>query len=47
MLATVNSAALNGIDAYPVEVEVNCGYGDTIIALFGCPILPSRNPKIG
>lgn len=31
MLAKVCSAAVNGIEAYPVEVEVNAGYGDTII----------------
>jgi len=28
MLAKVCSAAVNGIEAYPVEVEVNAGYGD-------------------
>ena len=33
MLAKVCSAAVNGIEAYPVEVEVNAGYGDTIIVL--------------
>jgi len=33
MLSRVCSAALNGIDAYAVEVEVNCGYGDTVIAI--------------
>jgi len=33
MLAKVCSAALNGIDAYPVEVEVNAGYGDTILVI--------------
>jgi hypothetical protein len=33
MLANVCSAAVNGIEAYPVEVEVNAGYGDTIIAI--------------
>ena len=27
MLARVLSAALNGIEAFPVEVEVNCGCG--------------------
>ena len=27
------SAAVNGIDAYPVEVEVNSGYGDTLIVM--------------
>jgi len=33
MLAKVCSAAVNGIEAYPVEVEVNAGYGDTIIVI--------------
>jgi hypothetical protein len=33
MLAKVCSAALNGIEAYPVEVEVNAGFGDTIIVM--------------
>jgi hypothetical protein len=28
MLAKVCSAAINGIEAYPVEVEVNAGFGD-------------------
>src|SRR5678815_2083300 len=37
MLAKVCSAAVNGIDAYPVEVEVNAGYGDTIIVIVGLP----------
>jgi hypothetical protein len=27
MLARVCSAAVNGIEAYPVEVEVNAGWG--------------------
>jgi hypothetical protein len=27
MLAKVYSAAVNGIEAYPVEVEVNADYG--------------------
>ena len=31
MLSKVSSAAANGIDAYPVEGEVNEGYVDTII----------------
>jgi hypothetical protein len=26
MLARVLSAAVNGIEAFPVEVEVNCGW---------------------
>jgi hypothetical protein len=33
MLARVLSAAVNGIEAFPVEVEVNCGWGDTIIVI--------------
>ena len=37
MLAKVCSAAVNGIDAYPVEVEVNAGYGDTLIVIVGLP----------
>src|SRR6266498_4101977 len=35
MLAKVCSAAVNGIEAYPVEVEVNAGFGDTIIVIVG------------
>jgi magnesium chelatase family protein len=37
MLAKVCSAAVNGIEAYPVEVEVNAGYGDTILVIVGLP----------
>ena len=37
MLAKVCSAAVNGIEAYPVEVEVNVGFGDTIIVIVGLP----------
>src|SRR6266404_698671 len=37
MLAKVCSAAVNGIEAYPVEVEVNAGFGDTIIVIVGLP----------
>ena len=37
MLAKVCSAAVNGIEAYPIEVEVNAGYGDTIIVIVGLP----------
>ena len=37
MLARVCSAALNGIEAYPVEVEVNAGYGDTLVVIVGLP----------
>ncbi len=37
MLAKVCSAAVTGIDAYPVEVEVNSGYGDTVVVVVGLP----------
>ena len=37
MLAKVCSAAVSGIEAYPVEVEVNAGYGDTLIIVVGLP----------
>jgi magnesium chelatase family protein len=37
MLARVFSAAVNGIEAYPVEVEVNVGYGDTLVVIVGLP----------
>src|SRR5579862_3622484 len=37
MLAKVCSAALQGIEAYPVEVEVNAGWGDTLIVIVGLP----------
>jgi magnesium chelatase family protein len=37
VLAKVCSAAVNGIEAYPVEVEVNAGYGDTILVIVGLP----------
>lgn len=37
MLARVLSAAVNGIEAFPVEVEVNAGYGDTLIVIVGLP----------
>src|SRR5213592_4170379 len=37
MLAKVCSAAVNGIEAYPVEVEVNAGWGDTIVIIVGLP----------
>jgi hypothetical protein len=33
MLARVFSAAVNGIEAFPVEVEVNSGWGDTTVVL--------------
>ena len=37
MLARVFSAAVNGIEAYPVEVEVNAGWGDTVVVIVKVP----------
>lgn len=37
MLAKVCAAAVQGIDASPVEVEVNAGYGDTMVVIVGLP----------
>ena len=45
MLSKVCSAAVNGIDAYPVEVEVNSGFGDTIIVVVGLPDAAVKESK--
>jgi len=45
MLARVCSAAVSGIDAYAIEVEVNCGYGETFIALVGLPDTAVKESK--
>ena len=37
MFAKVCSAAISGIEAYPVEVEVNAGWGDTFLVIVGLP----------
>src|SRR5258707_1699186 len=37
MLSRVCSAAVDGIEAYPVEVEVNAGWGETVIVIVGLP----------
>jgi len=37
MLAKVCSAAVNGVEAYAVEVEVSVGYSDTMIVIVGLP----------
>ena len=37
MLAKVCSAAVNGVEAYAIEVEVNVGYSDTLIIIVGLP----------
>ena len=35
MLARVLSAAVNGIEAFPIEAEVNSGRGDTVVVIVG------------
>lgn len=45
MLSRVCSAAVNGIDAFGVEVEINCGYGDTLITLVGLPDAAVKESK--
>ena len=37
MLAKVCSSAVSGVEAYPVEVEVNAGWGDTLVVIVGLP----------
>jgi len=45
MLSRVCSAAVNGIEAYPIEVEVNAGYGDTIVVIVGLPDAAVKESK--
>src|SRR5688572_19608606 len=45
MLAKVWSAAVNGIEAYPVEVEVNAGFGETLIIIVGLPDAAVRESR--
>lgn len=45
MLARVLSATLNGIDAVPVEVEVNVGWGDTTTVIVGLPDAAVKEAK--
>jgi hypothetical protein len=49
MLARVLTAAVNGIEAFPVEVEVNSGLGDTMIVIVGPPeaagLRPASHPR--
>ncbi|GIX50336.1 MAG: hypothetical protein KatS3mg132_530 [Limisphaera sp.] len=37
MLAKVYSGVVHGIEAFPVEVEVHAGWGDTTIVIVGLP----------
>jgi len=46
MLARVCSAALNGIEAFPAEVEVNAGYRETVIKPFENLTSPAAIPGL-
>jgi magnesium chelatase family protein len=37
MLAKVHSAAVLGIDPYPIEIEVNDGWGQPAVIIVGLP----------
>ena len=45
MFAKVFSSAVNGIEAYPVEVEVNSGWGDSVIVIVGLPDAAVRESR--
>jgi magnesium chelatase family protein len=45
MLARVCSAAVNGIEAFAVEVEVNVGWGDTNVIIVGLPDAAVRESR--
>ena len=45
MLARVCSAAVNGIEAFSVEVEVNSGWGDSVIVIVGLPDAAVRESR--
>ena len=40
------TAAVNGIEAFPVEVEVNSGWGDTVVVLIMSISPISRSVRI-
>jgi len=45
MLAKVYSGAVYGVDAYPVEIEVNAAYGDPSIVIVGLPDAAVKESK--
>jgi magnesium chelatase family protein len=45
MLSKVCSAAVNGIEAYPIEVEVNGGHGDFQVVVVGLPDAAVKESK--
>ncbi|MCX6997897.1 MAG: YifB family Mg chelatase-like AAA ATPase [Kiritimatiellaeota bacterium] len=45
MLAKVFSGAVLGVDAYPVEIEVNCGHGEPVTVIVGLPDVAVKESK--
>ena len=45
MLAKVCSAAVNGIEAFEVEVEVNAGWGESVVVIVGLPDAAVRESR--
>jgi len=45
MLAKVSSATVMGVDACPIEVEVNFGFSDTVIVIVGLPDAAVKESK--
>ena len=45
MLAKVCSAAVQGIEAFPVEVEVDSGFSDTVVVIVGLPDAAVRESR--
>lgn len=45
MLARVYSGAVYGVDAYPVEIEVNAGHGDPSTVIVGLPDAAVKESK--
>ncbi|MBA4386672.1 MAG: magnesium chelatase, partial [Verrucomicrobia bacterium] len=45
MLARIYSGAVYGVDAYPVEIEVNAGHGDPVVVIVGLPDAAVKESK--
>src|SRR6056300_1160466 len=45
MLKKIHSAAVYGVDAYAVEIEVNAGHGDPSIIIVGLPDAAVKESK--
>ena len=45
MLANIHCAAVQGIAAHAVEVEVNDGYGETLVVIVGLPDAAVRESR--